>query len=97
MAAFLAVQIAVPLVRLWAPRPARFGWQMYTSVRFHPRFEAVSTEGLITPVPTADFLGNPRGDIDLPADRIAIHLCAVTPGISAVRVEFEGTTRDLPC
>jgi hypothetical protein len=97
VAAFLAGQIAIPLFRLQAPRPARFGWQMYASVRFQPRFATISTAGIVTEIRSADFLGNPRADIDLPADRIVAHLCAATPGIRAVRVEFEGAARDWPC
>jgi hypothetical protein len=97
MAAFLAVQIAVPLVRLWAPRPARFGWHMYSSVRSQPRFATVSVDGSVTAVRSADFLGNPRGDLDLAGDRVPAHLCAITPDIRAVRVEAKGVLRDRPC
>ena len=32
VAAFLAVQVLVPLVALFGPRPARFSWQMYSAL-----------------------------------------------------------------
>jgi hypothetical protein len=97
MPAFLAVQIAVPLVRLWAPRPVRFGWQMFAGIRSAPRFATITTDSLVAELTRADILGHPRADMDLADDRIHAHLCAVTPGISAVRFEFQGEVRDVPC
>ena len=43
--AFLLVQIAVPLVALFGPRPGRFAWQMYSALPDVPRAWTVAADG----------------------------------------------------
>ena len=88
-AAYLALQIAVPIAKLWEPRPARFGWHMFSGVAPPPRFEVVLADGSTREAAPADHYGNPRADLRY-EDHLPAHLCRTVPGARAVRVERAG-------
>lgn len=83
--AFLAVQISVPTLALFEARPARFGWQMFSGARTRADFVIVEVSGAQREVELADYLGNPRSEIDLEAV-LPPYICAVEPGAGAVRI-----------
>lgn len=96
--AFLAVQIGVPTIALFGPRPARFAWQMYSGVRTPASFEIVRGDGSTEDVVLMDYLGQPRGDIDL-IDILPAHICEVEPDAVAIRIDPAGTGKpsETPC
>lgn len=82
---FLGVQAAVPLARLWAPRPARFGWQMFTASEPRPRFSLVLRDGTSRPADLRLYVAHSRGEVDL-ARALPPHLCRVVPGVASVQI-----------
>lgn len=92
-AAFLAIQIAVPLFQLiLAPRPARFGWQMYSVVSAAPRFELSMRDGAARPLDIAPYVTSMRADVPL-VQFLPPHLCALFPDAAAVSYALDGGAR----
>lgn len=83
--AFLAIQVAIPLVQLAGERPERFGWQMFSASREHPDFEVVKADGSVQAVDANDYLGYLRLEMEF-ADELAAHLCEIGPDTTAVRI-----------
>lgn len=85
---FLVTQITTPVVQLiWAPRPARFGWQMFSVNVPPPAFTAVLDDGTARPVVLESYVGSLRGDVPL-AQFLPAHLCRVVPHVVAVRYQY---------
>ncbi|HJZ45549.1 MAG TPA: hypothetical protein VKE41_00215 [Roseiflexaceae bacterium] len=83
---FLAIQILVPIVQLIsAPRPARWGWQMYSVASAQPRFELLLRDGSSKPIDITPYVTSMRGDVPL-ARFLPAHLCALFP--DAVTVHY---------
>ena len=90
-AAFLAIQIAVPLVQLvWAPRPARFGWQMYSVGSATPRFELIMRDGSAKRLDITPYVTSLRGDVPI-ARFLPPHLCTLFPDAAAIHYEMDGS------
>jgi hypothetical protein len=83
---FLAIQIGVPLVQLFAPRPAHFGWQMFAAIGRRPKFSVVMRDGTTRPVDPSPYLAERRGDLKLEA-ALPPHLCRILD-IAAVQILF---------
>src|SRR4051794_30668377 len=76
---FLAVQILIPLAQLaWAPRPARFGWQMYSVASAAPRFELIMRDRSSKQLDITPYVTSLRGDVPL-AHFLPPHLCQLFP------------------
>jgi hypothetical protein len=86
---FLALQIAVPLVQLASPRPARFGWHMWSARRKVSRFLVVMRDGTTRPADLAAHVGLGRGEMDLDT-ALPPHLCRVVPDAAAVEITSPG-------
>lgn len=85
-AVFLIAQVAIPTAALVSPRPARFGWQMFSGVKPAPRVWIVDGTGAVREVDPLTRLGNPRGDLEyLPA--LAVGLCEMEPDAVAIRYD----------
>lgn len=82
--AYLLLQIAVPAVMLLQPRPARFGWQMFSGGSVAADY-VVEHDGFTSRIDPTDFVALSRADIDLTI-HLPAHLCEVVPGARAVRV-----------
>jgi hypothetical protein len=82
---FILIQTGVPLVRLWAPRPARFGWQMFTARRQSTRFTLVMRDGTRRPANLALYVVRSRGEMDL-EEALPRHLCRVVPDVASVQI-----------
>jgi len=82
---FLLIQTGVPLVQLWAPRPARFGWQMFTATPQRPRFSLVMRDGTIRPADLRLYVAQSRGEVDL-EKALPRHLCRVVPDVASVQI-----------
>ena len=82
---FLMIQTAVPLVQLWAPRPARFGWQMFSARQSRARFSLVLRDGAVQPVKLDLYVAQSRGEVDL-EEALPRHLCRVVPDLTAVQI-----------
>jgi hypothetical protein len=83
---FGLIQIVLPAIMLAEPRPARFGWHMFTQGRTKGEFSVVHADGTRTRVRIADYAVSDRPEVDfhvvLPA-----HLCRVMPEAHAVAVK----------
>ena len=85
---FLTVQVAVPIGQmLWAPRPARFGWQMYSVVSAAPQFDLMLRDGSTQPVAIEAYVTSLRSDVPL-ARYLPPHLCRLFPQAAAVRYQM---------
>ena len=67
VAAFLAVQVLVPVVALFGPRPARFSWQMYSALPSVPLAWTVAADGTEQPIDIGPFFAVQRAEIDYTA------------------------------
>jgi hypothetical protein len=86
---FLAVQLLMPLAQLaWSPRPARFGWQMYSVVSVAPSFELIMRDGAARPLDITPYVTSLRGDVPL-ARFLPPHLCRLFPDAAAVHYQMD--------
>lgn len=92
----LVIQVGVPVATLASPRPARFGWHMYSAVRGLPEVAVRMRTGDVEPVDVAALLARPRGEIHY-ADAITRHLCAGRADVASVIVTEGGFTGEQPC
>ena len=82
---FLLIQTGVPLVRLWAPRPARFGWQMFSASQARARFSLVLRDGTVQPANLGLYVAHSRGEVNL-EKALPPHLCRVVPDLASVQI-----------
>lgn len=82
---FLLIQTGVPLVRLWAPRPARFGWQMFSANPQRVRFFLVMRDGTTQPATLGRYVAQSRGEVNLER-ALPPHLCRVVPNLASVQI-----------
>lgn len=82
---FVLIQTGVPLAKLFAPRPARFGWQMFTAKPQRVRFTLVMRDGTQKPVDLARYVGLSRGEVSL-ENALPRHLCRVVPDVASVQI-----------
>jgi len=86
---FLMAQILIPLAQLaWSPRPARFGWQMYSVVSAAPRFELIMRDGAAKSLDITPYVTSLRGDVPL-ARFLPPHLCRLFPDAAAVHYHMD--------
>lgn len=91
VAAFVVLAILVPALALGQPRPARFGWQMYSVAQPAPRAWLQADDGSVREFDLADRLAVLRADIPDPTS-LGKRLCA-EESAKAVLVELH--TSDL--
>jgi hypothetical protein len=96
VAAFLVVQLAVPTVALFGPRPARFAWQMYSALPPVPEASVVWADGHEEPVDLSSLFAVQRAEIDYAAV-LRAGLCGAT-GAAAVRIKLsDGGIEEIAC
>jgi hypothetical protein len=81
----LVIQVGIPLIQLWAPRPARFGWQMFTARPAPTRYTLVFHDGTRKPVDLEPYVAKSRGEMDVET-ALPPHLCRVVPDLASVLV-----------
>jgi hypothetical protein len=81
---FMAWQLLVPAAMLFAHRPARFGWQMYSALPDLPEAWVVDAAGDETRVELGMLFAESRAEIDYAA-ALRAGLCDL-PGAVAVKV-----------
>jgi hypothetical protein len=87
--AFLVAQILIPLAQLaWVPRPARFGWQMYSVASAAPRFELIRRGGDSKRLDITPYVTSLRADVPL-ARFLPPHLCQLFPDTAAVHYQMD--------
>lgn len=89
VAGFIVAAILVPASALNQPRPARFGWQMYSVAQPAPRAWLQSADGSVREFDLADRLAVLRADIPDPTS-LGKRLCA-QESAKAVLVELHTT------
>jgi hypothetical protein len=98
--AFLLVQLAVPAYMLTQPRPARFGWQMYSAVRpdvVGGAFHIEDARGEASPVVRSLHVARARLEVDY-LEVLPPYLCEVVAGAAAVVYRRGDTvTHRYPC
>lgn len=82
---FLLIQTAVPLAQLWASRPARFAWQMYSAKPQPTRFSLVMRDGTRKPANLGPYVAQARGEVNL-EHALPPHLCRVVPDLASVLI-----------
>jgi hypothetical protein len=94
---YLAVQIAVPVYRLFQPRPTRFSWQMFSAASVPSRVWIVSGDS-VQEISRGAYIGNFRTDLEY--ERYALpYLCRARPEATAVRytMAFDDSIREYRC
>jgi hypothetical protein len=96
--AFLTIQIIVPIVKLTAPRPSRFGWHMWAARKRNPQFILSMKDGTTSPVGLSTYLGISRGELDI-HEAMPAHLCRVVPAVASVQIQTLDSERPkvYPC
>ena len=85
---FLMAQLVIPLAQLaFSPRPARFGWQMYSVVSAAPRFELIMRDGVAKPLDITPYVTSLRGDVPL-SRFLPPHLCMLFPDAVAIHYQM---------
>lgn len=74
---FLLLQIGIPLVKLLGPRPARLGWQMFSSYVVQPEVEVVYRDSTVA-IDQTRYLAHLRSEMRT-GDQLPKHLCRVLP------------------
>ena len=95
---FLSIQIIVPVVKLMSPRPARFGWHMWTVKPPRRQVVLLMRDGTSRPADLRPYLAQGRGELDL--DHVLPpHLCRMIPDVAAVRYNsrITATTQTHTC
>ena len=94
---YLALQITVPVVQLFRPRPARFAWQMFSGISVPLRVEVKS--GTDTrDIDLHEIVGNWRGDLDA-EKHLPPFLCRRFPESTSVLLYYieSDDPREIPC
>ncbi len=95
IAVWLAVQLAVPAYGLLQPRPARFGWQMYTALTELPSVTVRYEDGSEAAVEVENRVARGRAEADyIPA--LHDKLC-LDAAVEAIVVTLKNTKDVLPC
>jgi hypothetical protein len=92
---FLVIQLAVPILALGQPRPARFGWQMYSALTSLPHVQLESADGSLTAVDLSKIVARGRAEADF-SGAIATHLCETTDAV-AIRLASGENERRIVC
>lgn len=97
---YLAVQLTLPVVLLFYPRPQRFGWQMFTNAPVIPQLVLHRTGGRRDTVDINRYFAVRRPELlrsDL--DLLPAHVCRVTPDAAAVELQIrrDSLPRFHPC
>lgn len=91
------LQIGVPSVQLFRPRPARFAWQMFSGVNVPLRVK-IKSGANVQEVNINDVVGNWRGDLDA-GKLLPPFLCRRFPESSSVLLYYldADEPREIPC
>lgn len=93
--AIATVQVAVPIRQFVEPRPARFGWHMYSNMNPPPLAWVERAGGQRIEVDVMQVLGDTRAEISW-SGPLAERLCAAD-GVRAVIVVDRADERRVPC
>ena len=89
VAAYLALQVGVPTARLFAPRPARFGWQMFAAAPRSPLVVATRVDGRRDTLDVDAYFAFQRGDLSRSAyGKLWPHICRVSPTVERLTVRW---------
>lgn len=94
-AVLLGIQIGVPVAGLFAERPDRFGWHMYSTLNPAPEASVEDASGDLSPVDVAALIADPRAEIRW-SGPLADVLCQDESVVAVVVSDREGTSR-VPC
>jgi hypothetical protein len=84
----LAGQAIFCLLQLAKPRPARFGWQMYSGYKNPLQYRVVRRDGTSTLVSLDRYVANPRYELDELERIVPPLICAREPDAVAVTLTF---------
>ena len=73
----VVLQLGIPAANLLSPRPARFGWQMYSTAQPAPEAWARSADGTLEPLHLDGHWAVLRAEID-DVDAFASQVCDLT-------------------
>jgi hypothetical protein len=86
--AFLAGQTLLCLVQLTKPRPARFGWQMYSGYKNPLQYRVMRRDGTSVRVSLDRYVANPRYELDGLERIVPPIICAQDSSAAAVVLTF---------
>ncbi len=92
VAAYLLVQVTIPVLLAPGPAQRQFGWQMYSTVESRS-YEVVLSDGSLDEIDPSDYLLRNRSDIQI-EDQLANLICSRNR--SAVGVVVTGALDETP-
>lgn len=92
---WLAIQVLVPAYALIQQRPARLGWQMYTSVTELPTVAIRRVDGSEQAIDLAGMVARDRAEADYAA-AVRQELC-LREGVATVIIVSHGEREVTPC
>ena len=94
---FLAVQILVPLVQAFGPKPTRFAWQMFSGTSVPLRIQ-IRTVTEVRDIDVSGMVGNWRGDLNL-EKYLPPFMCKRFPEASSVLLFYieSDQPQEFPC
>ncbi len=94
---YLVIQVGIPTIQFFAPRPSRWGWQMYSGHRMPVRLGVVFADGHTEAVDLGKLLGYRRTEIDLTPHLVA-QLCRTHTNATLIRATTKlGAQQEAAC
>jgi len=90
------IMLIIPVVRFNDPKPARFGWHMFSAVVLPPDFFVVDVNGEEEQVFPGSYMPLVRGDLPI-AEVFPGHLCEQLDDVVAVILRSETASERIPC
>lgn len=93
--AIVTLQLAIPIRAFFEPRPARFGWHMFSTLNYLPEAWIEEANGSLVRVDVMKILGDTRAEIHW-SDPLAALLCGDSLAHAVIVIDRDGEER-IPC
>lgn len=95
---FVVAQVCICLVQLSKPRPARFGWQMYSGMGGAVQYHVVDANGRDHGIDLQHYVAFPRYELDGEEQAVTPLVCRDYPGAKGMRFEYvDRPSLFMPC
>jgi len=96
--AFVVIQVCICVVQLTRPRPARFGWQMYSGMGGAVQYHVVDADGRDHDIELQHYVAFPRYELQGEERAVTPLVCRDYPGAKGMRFEYvDRPTLFMPC
>ncbi|GAB4130715.1 MAG: hypothetical protein Fur005_48800 [Roseiflexaceae bacterium] len=92
----LLTQFVLPAILLLSPRPARAGWQMYSTITAPIEAQLVAADGTITAVNRDEYIGWYRGELQV-GEYFPAAICERNPTAQTILLKQGAREWQYPC